>query len=109
FEEGSLEHAERRARALEQRRGSRLQVPTGTARPPWLRLGKTGRPGAALLWKNTVFLQRSLGLRLLPMLILMLVSFGMFGLASAKGAGHSALAVVGFSCAAGYGLLLALG
>ncbi len=78
FEEASVEAAESRAKDRERRRSPLRGLSFGKVKSA--RLNPRGRPELGLAWKNVLGLRRSLGLRLLPVLL----TFGLMAFLLAK-------------------------
>jgi putative ABC exporter len=79
FEEAAVEHAGKVARRIEARRRGRLDAPAGgTSGAPrtFLRLAASGRPAAAILWKNVTGALREFRLRTLLLLVIFIVAMG---------------------------------
>jgi hypothetical protein len=79
FEEAAVEHANKVARRIEARRRGRADVPAlpGRGAPRTLvPLAATGRPAAAILWKNATGALREFRLRTLLLLVVLIVAMG---------------------------------
>ncbi len=80
FEEASVEAAETRAKERERRRRAPFQrAAKGTTKSA--RLSAVGPPALGLAWKNVLGLKRSLGIRMLPLVL----SLGFLAFALVKG------------------------
>jgi hypothetical protein len=74
FEEAAVEHAAKFARRIDAMRRGRGYAPSrapGTAAPRLLRLGATGAPAAAILWKNVLGTLREIRPRTIVLIVVM--------------------------------------
>ena len=79
FEEAAVEHAGKVARRIEARRRGRSDVPrpkSGDAPRTFVPLAASGRPAAAIVWKNVTGALREFRLRTLLLLVIMIVAMG---------------------------------
>jgi ABC-2 type transport system permease protein len=109
FEDGAVAEAQRRARLVEAARagGARgLVRAKGKRRPPF-RLAPRGRPEVAFLWKGLIAGGRTVGLR--GLLVIMVVLPGSMALALGRFAGSGALALASSLAALLWVMVLLLG
>jgi hypothetical protein len=79
FEEAAVEHAGKVARRIEARRRGRDVVPSskaGGAPRTFVPLAASGRPAAAIVWKNVTGALREFRLRTLLLLVILVVAMG---------------------------------
>jgi ABC-2 type transport system permease protein len=107
FEEAAVEHAGKVARRLEARRRGRGDAPVGGSRGAprtFVRLAASGRPAAAIVWKNVTGALREFRLRTVLLLVILIVAMG-----SALGSQGSAAELVAVLALSLSGLALLFG